>query len=356
MTGRGIDQILPSAVDPVLHESFVTSASTYVELAESKNGVIPRNVPLDYVWGNAPSVLARFSPDVAVVNLETAVTTSSEWWRGKGIHYRMHPDNVGVLSALGIDVCVLANNHVMDWGRDGLAETVRVLQEAGVRTAGTGLDAVAAAAPAVLDTRGGRVLVFAYGALDSGIPSTWAAGLGTPGVNVLRHFGERDAWQIVDDVRSWRQAGDRVVVSIHWGGNWGYRIQQAHRRFAHHLIDAGAADIIHGHSSHHPKGIEVYRGRLILYGCGDFLNDYEGIGGFDAYRGDLALMYFSEVEPAGILRTLVMHPVRVRRFRLEHASSEDAGWLYDVLRRESALLGSTLEPRRGGRFELRTSG
>jgi poly-gamma-glutamate capsule biosynthesis protein CapA/YwtB (metallophosphatase superfamily) len=73
--------------------------------------------------------------------------------------------------------------------------------------------------------------------------------------------------------------GDIVVASIHWGGNWGYRIPSAHIAFAHALIDKSQVDVIHGHSSHHPIGLEVYKGKLVIYGCGDFINDYEGISG-----------------------------------------------------------------------------
>ena len=68
-------------------------------------------------------------------------------------------------------------------------------------------------------------------------------------------------------------------------------------RFAHWLVDGGV-DIVHGHSSHHPRPIEVYRDRLILYGCGDFIDDYEGIEGYEQYRDDLVLMYFATLSPA----------------------------------------------------------
>jgi poly-gamma-glutamate synthesis protein (capsule biosynthesis protein) len=73
------------------------------------------------------------------------------------------------------------------------------------------------------------------------------------------------------------RTGDIVVVSIHWGPNWGYHVPSSHRRFARALIDRAGVHVIHGHSSHHPLGIEVYRNRPILYGCGDLINDYEGI-------------------------------------------------------------------------------
>jgi poly-gamma-glutamate capsule biosynthesis protein CapA/YwtB (metallophosphatase superfamily) len=80
--------------------------------------------------------------------------------------------------------------------------------------------------------------------------------------------------------------GDLIVVSVHWGPNWGYDIPHQQRRFAHALIDKANVSIIHG--QHHLKAIEVYRDRLILYGCGDFLNDYEGIKGYEEFRDDLA--------------------------------------------------------------------
>ena len=80
-------------------------------------------------------------------------------------------------------------------------------------------------------------------------------------------------------LRKVKQAGDLLLVSIHRGGNWGYEVPKAHKSFAHRLIDEARVDVVHGHWSHHVRPIEVHRGKLILYGCGDFINDYEGIGG-----------------------------------------------------------------------------
>ena len=96
--------------------------------------------------------------------------------RGKRIHYRMHPGNVACLTAAKIDCCVLANNHAMDWGRGGLAETLGILRQAGMHTAGAGRDAAEAASPAVIGfPGGGRVLVFAFGSKSAGVPANWAA-------------------------------------------------------------------------------------------------------------------------------------------------------------------------------------
>ena len=355
MTGRWIDQVLPHPGDPVLHEGYATSALDYVALAERANGPIPRPAEFDYVWGDALAEWARIAPDLRIVNLETAVTTRDDWQRGKGIHYRMHPANVPCLTAAGIDCCMLANNHVLDWGYAGLAETLETLRRAGLQHAGAGRDRAEAAAPAVLNVAGkGRVLVFAYGAQSSGISPEWAAAAGVPGVNLLPDLSPATLQQIAAQVQAVKRPADVVVASLHWGGNWGYAVPAAHQRFARGLIDRCGVDVVHGHSSHHPMGIEVYRGRPILYGCGDFLNDYEGIAGYEAYRGDLSLMYFLEVDPAsGTLSRLRMVPMQTRRFRLHRASEKDARWLRMRLDREGQPLGSRVEAGPGGSLALR---
>jgi len=140
-----------------------------------------------------------------------------------------------------------------------------------------------------------------------------------------------------------KQQNDVIVASIHWGTNWGYEVPPEQVQFAHWLIDGGV-DVVHGHSSHHPRPIEVYRKRLILYGCGDFLNDYEGIEGYESFRGDLGLMYFADVDPwAGRLLALRMIPTQVRRFRVNRASEVDARWLEDLLNREGNRLGTRVK-------------
>lgn len=116
------------------------------------------------------------------------------------------------------------------------------------------------------------------------------------------------------------------------------------RDFAHRLIDSGGIDVIHGHSSHHVLGLEVYQGKLIIYGCGDLLTDYEGIHGFEEYRGSLGLMYFPDLDPeTGRLADLHMYPTQVKGFRLNRAGHEDVTWLTNVLRREGGKLGTGLE-------------
>lgn len=352
MTGRGIDQVLPQSVDPRLYEPYVKDARRYVELAEEVNG--PIDAPLGYeeVWGAALAELDRADPDVRIVNLETAVTTSDEPWPNKGIHYRMHPGNVPLLTTAGIDVCVLGNNHVLDWGRDGLRETLEVLQEAGMATPGAGTDPQEAAAPAVVSTATGRLLVFSYGTPSAGVPPEWEATENQPGVHLLSSPSASRVDEVARHVHAHRRDGDRVVVSLHWGGNWGYDVPASQREFAHGLIDAEAADVVHGHSSHHPKGIEVHGGRPILYGAGDFFNDYEGIGGREEFRAELTLMYFPVMDASGALVSFEMVPMRIRRFRLERASDEDTRWLAERLDRESRRFGARVERSADDRLTL----
>jgi hypothetical protein len=159
--------------------------------------------------------------------------------------------------------------------------------------------------------------------------------------------------QIAERVGRLRRTGDVVVLSIHWGPNWGFEIPVEHRRFAHELIDNAGVSIVHGHSSHHPIAMEVYRNRLILYGCGDFLNDYEGISGYEEFLDDLTLMYFASVDlTSGNLTELDMMPLQMRRFQLVYASSEDTDLLLEMLDQESRKFGTRIVRKPDGRLAL----
>jgi poly-gamma-glutamate synthesis protein (capsule biosynthesis protein) len=347
MTGRGVDQILPHAGDPRLEEVSVDDARTYVELAEAANGPIPRPVAFSYPWGDALAAPEWFGADVRIVNLETSITRSELRWPGKGVHYRMSPENVACLTDARIDVCALANNHVLDHDRPGLVETLETLGRAWVQLAGAGLDLAQARRPAVVELAGaGRVVVLAFGTEESGIPRRWAAAPGRSGVDLVRHLDDRTASHIGERVRRVKLPGDVVVASIHWGTNWGWEVPSEQVRFAHRLVDAGV-DVVHGHSSHHIRPIEIYRERLVLYGCGDFIDDYEGISGFEVYRDDLVLAYVVTVDPLRDRLGLRMRPFRIRNMRLVRAAAHDAEWLVETLNQISG--GSA-------RFEIASDG
>jgi poly-gamma-glutamate capsule biosynthesis protein CapA/YwtB (metallophosphatase superfamily) len=353
MLGRGIDQVLPYPCDPTLHERHVRSALGYVALAEAASGPIPRPIAPSYIWGAALQELQHSRPDARIINLETSITRSDDYV-AKGINYRMSPENAACLVAASINCCVLANNHVCDWGRVGLLETLATLEGRQIKTAGAGRAIGEATAPAVLELYGkGRVLVFSFASATSGVPADWAATPDTAGVNLLPDLSPTTVATIAGQVAEVRRPHDVIVVSIHWGPNWGYEIPDEQLRFAHALIDNAPVSVVYGHSSHHAKAIEVYRNRLVLYGCGDFLNDYEGIAGHEGYRGDLALMYIGDFDPgSGALVALNLVPLQIRRFRLIRPSSDDAGWLRQKLDHESRKLGAAVVPAPDGRLTL----
>jgi len=346
MTGRGIDQALPHPESPNLFEPYARDAREYVALAEKANGPISRPLSFDYIWGDALRELERAEVDLRIVNLETAVTSAETPWPDKGIHYRMHPQNLGCLTAAKISACALANNHLLDWGYDGLSETLKTLRAAGIASAGAGNDSEEAMQPAVLNTPGnGRLLLFSFGSRTSGIPQDWRATRISPGVNLLDDLSEATAARLADQMRVHQRTGDLMIASIHWGSNWGYEIPRDQIAFAHRLIEEGIA-IVHGHSSHHVKAIELFKGCLVLHGCGDFLTDYEGISGYEMFRGDLALMYLIELDSgSGELIAARLVPMRMRRFRLERASAADAKWLCNLLNQLGVQFsaGATLE-------------
>jgi poly-gamma-glutamate synthesis protein (capsule biosynthesis protein) len=342
MTGRGIDQILPNPNDPLIYEGYLKNAKDYVKLAEKASGPIEQPVDFDYIWGYA--IGAMKEADIRLINLETSITKSGDYVN-KGINYRMHPKNIACLTMANIDCCALANNHILDWGQKGLLETLETLVSAEIKYTGAGLNIREANAPAILSVKDkGRVLVFSFGLSSSGIPADWKATEDVPGVNVLDNLSMETIKRIGKEIRLVKQPGDLVVVSIHWGGNWGYKVQEPHRIFAHNLIDHAGADIIHGHSSHHFKGLEVYKNKPIIYGCGDFLNDYEGISGHESYRSDLGLMYFVKWDcTKGDFVSLMMVPTQIRKLQISKPGKEDCNWIKNILNREGKKIGTKVE-------------
>ena len=354
MLGRGIDQILPHPGDPMLREEFIDDARDYVRLAERANGTIASPVDVTWPWGEMLTALDAEQPDARVLNLETSVTRHAAFAPYKAVHYRMNPANLPSLTVARPDVCTLANNHVLDFGVPGLEETLDMLGASGLATAGAGRDVDEARTPASVSlSGGGRLLVFSLGMACSGIPGRWAATSKRPGVDWYPQPTPEHAAELIERVAAHKRDGEVVVASVHWGSNWGYGVPRAQVDFARRLIDGGM-DLVHGHSSHHPRPIEVYRGRLILYGCGDLINDYEGISGHEGYRGDLRPVYLASIERAtGRLAALRMLVLQARRLRLEWAGEQDTHWLRGVLAEHAGPGDGHLEVESDGVLALR---
>lgn len=337
MTGRGIDQISQHPSKPQLYEPFVTDAREYVYLAERKNGKIHYPSAMNYIWGDALKVWEQLKPDVKMINLETAITQNDDYLPNKDIHYRMNPLNVAILTSAGIDICTLANNHILDWNYAGLTETITTLKNANIKFSGAGENIKQVMQPAIFELAlNKRVLVFSAGMDSSGVAPEWSASSENSGIYYLPDLSRDVLESIAENIKKYRQPDDLIFFSIHWGSNWGYEITEYSRSFAHGLIDIAKVDVVFGHSSHHPRPIEIYNDKPIFYGCGDFINDYEGISGYEEYRGDLTLMYFLDFDVSTLqFIKMTIIPLQIKNFSLHLANMDDCKWILKILNQYS---------------------
>lgn len=224
--------------------------------------------PPEYVWGNTLYLLRQAA--AVFINLECAVTDWGEPVPGKRFCFRTDSKNVAALRVAGVRAASLANNHIMDFGDTGLLETIANLDRAGIAHAGAGRNLAEARRPAEFEVAGLRVAFIA--ATDN--QPDWEATEDRPGIfYVPVEPADPRFADLLGLVRTVRSRADLVVVSLHWGPNWGYDPPAAHRAAARKLIEHGA-DIIFGHSAHVFRGIEVIAGRPVFYSCGDFVDDY----------------------------------------------------------------------------------
>jgi len=228
----------------------------------------------EVVWGDVLPHLAR--ADLRIVNLECALTSHLRPWSRsrKVFHFRADPEAVRVLQGARIDACALANNHILDYEEQGLRDTLRILDAAGIRHAGAGANAEQAAAPAILEVHGAAPSRVALLSFTDNQPD-FAASADHPGTNYLEvSLQQETLTRIANGIAQARaQGADLVVFSNHWGANFVERPSAEFRSFARRVIELGA-DIYHGHSAHICQGIEIYQGKPILYDTGNFIDDY----------------------------------------------------------------------------------
>jgi poly-gamma-glutamate capsule biosynthesis protein CapA/YwtB (metallophosphatase superfamily) len=267
-----------------------------------------RHMRPEEVWGDVLPHLEE--ADLRIVNLECAITNHLQPWTrtAKMFHFRADPEVVKVLQAAHIDGCSLANNHILDFEVQGLRDTMKALDAAGIRHAGAGESDIEAAAPALLEAHGttpGRVALLSY--TDN--EPDFAAGETHPGTNFLEvSLNGTSMARIADSIAQARARGaDLVVFSNHWGANFVERPSQEFCKFARRVIELGA-DIFHGHSAHICQGIEIYRGKPILYDTGNFIDDYAV---HPLLRNDRSCLFKLEYEH-GKLRRIELLPVSLR--------------------------------------------
>ena len=286
-------------------------------------------------WGDLLPLL--LSADLRVINLECAITEHERPWSRtpKVFHFRADPSAVEVLRAARVDACALANNHTLDFEEKGLLDTLAHLETAGIRHAGAGRNLEEAAQPVLLD---GGVALVAF--TDNEPP--FAASPETPGTNYLPVSTEPEVLRRVEEaIGAAREAGARTVVfSNHWGPNMVRRPKAAFRRFARAVVDRGA-DVYYGHSAHVFQGVEVYRGKPILYDTGDFIDDYAVDPDL---RNDRSFLFRISMED-GDLRRLELFPVVLPYARVELAGGEEREAIFALMQDLSAGMDTFFDRR-----------
>jgi poly-gamma-glutamate synthesis protein (capsule biosynthesis protein) len=283
-----------------------------VMLGRLANDVLLRFGPA-YPWGDTLPALQ--AADLAIVNLECVIARGGRPWTRwpKVFHFRADPVAVSALQLAGIDCVTLANNHVLDYEEDALLEMLGLLEQSGMAYAGAGRCDEEARRPALLEARGLRVGVVAFTDNEPG----WAATPTTPGTNWVPITLEEQSLAPVRAglSRARAEGAEVVIVSLHWGPNMVQRPSPLFRAFAHAFVDAGA-DLLFGHSAHIFQGIEIYRGRPIIYDAGDFVDDYAVD---PTLRNDWGLLFRVHVA-ASAVRRIELDPVLIENCQVNLAT------------------------------------
>ena len=327
---------------------FLREAADGVRLAFIGDLMLGRGVsralrkhPPDWFWGDALELLRGCNAVIA--NLEAPITSHARPWRQtfKMFHFRADPRAVDILTSANVRFVSLANNHIMDFQAPGLMETLRLLDEAGINHAGAGRSLAEASAPSLLEL---PMLNIGFLAATDTMPA-FAARPDRPGTHVIEiDPASPDLAWVRGEAEALRSRGaDMIVLTLHWGPNLRVRPRRRFRQFARAAIDCGV-DVVHGHSAHIVQGVEIYKGRPILYDTGNFLDDYWK---FPLLPDDTSLVFLLDL-PADAPARLRMVPIRLHPAPPRLATGRDRRSIQDRLRRFSAALDTELVERAGG--------
>jgi len=287
--------------------------------------------PPEFPWGDTLPLLHQAGGRIC--NLECVMSDRGEPWSEyeKAFHFQSAARNVAVLTVAGINAVSIANNHVLDYGRDALLQMLEILDQAGIAHSGAGANLAQASQIARFQANGRRIGLLAF--TDNEPP--WEATAERPGTFFVPvALQDQRARNLLDIVRG-RTELDALIVSAHWGSNWGYAPPKEHMEFAHALIDAGA-DIIFGHSCHVFRGIEIYKDRPILYSTGNFIDDY-AIDPIE--RNDQSFMFVVEVDEGGPVH-LRLYPTMIDFCQARLARESEGPGIAAKMRELCAALGT----------------
>lgn len=288
-----------------------------------------------YPWGNTLSILQ--TADLRICNLECVLSDIGSPWSitPKMFHFRSDEKNIKTLQIAKIDIVSLANNHVLDYEYEALQRMLNILNDKGILYAGAGKDLSEASRPAFWDINGRKIALIAF--TDN--EPEWAAHENKPGIlYVPTDINDKGCKIFLRHIENLRKEVDFLIVSAHWGSNWGYYPLEEHRSIGHAMVDAGA-DLIFGHSGHVFRGIEVYKNRPIIYSAGDFIDDYAVD---EIERNDESFIFVLEKEQDCSLK-LYLYPTCINQFQANLASSHRKREILSQMESLCKDLGSKLK-------------
>jgi poly-gamma-glutamate capsule biosynthesis protein CapA/YwtB (metallophosphatase superfamily) len=274
------------------------------------------NAQFTYVWGDTIDIIKR--ADFSLINLECPVSSKGKEWNKtfKVFHFRANLDAIQVLNSASIDYVSLANNHILDYDIEALLDTLDILDKNNISHSGAGRNLKEAMKPAIIEKKlklkpsnnhdsyynvhneevnnNGSKNTIRIGliSLTDNEPE-WEAKYDQAGINYIPTALDPDIYyyRLQNYIENAKKQSDLVIVSSHVGPHFRETPSMKYVNFAHKIIDLGA-DIYWGHSNHMPQGIEFYKhndnNKIILYDCGDFIDDYA----IDSnYRNDLSFIF-----------------------------------------------------------------
>jgi poly-gamma-glutamate synthesis protein (capsule biosynthesis protein) len=290
-----------------------------------------------YVWCDSLQLMRE--ADLSLINLECVIASKgTEWTRTwKPFHFRAALEAIEVLKTASIDYVSLANNHTLDYEVEALMEMLDLLDKNRISHSGAGRNLREAADTAVLEMNGMKIGIIS---LTDNQPE-WEAKADSPGVNFIPITLE-DGYEarLEECVKNARNRSDLVIVSSHVGPHFRERPSQAYVNFAHKIIDLGA-DIYWGHSNHMPQGIEIYKKKVILYDCGDFVDDY-AVDPY--YRNDLSFIFLVNLKGESV-SSIELVPIKISDMKACTAPPWDADFIIKRMIGQCKELGTSATVR-----------
>lgn len=287
-------------------------------LGRHVTAAVLEGLPPNDMWGDLRERM--LDADAVVGNLEGPITTHPvKWDKLKAFYFRADPKVMDHLHAGNFRCLALANNHMVDFGSQGLIDTRRYLTESGFAFAGAGVDPDEAMAPTTFQA---GPLTIGFISITNTVPP-FAAKVGRPGTN---YWKIRNSQTNIDcltgqiaDLRT--RGADKIVLSVHWGPNYRWWPPRNYQAFARKAIDLGV-DIVHGHSAHLLQTVEFHGNGVILYDTGDYLDDFIVMYGFRSdYSGLFLVDIGADAKPKVTIVPAKLTIAQVNRARGRHADA-----------------------------------